>query len=64
MAHYARLAEDVAAHPAHADLGFLRIDAAPVITAVRAEALAWVAALSEAMRGEGLAALQVRAHGV
>lgn len=59
MAHYARLAADVAAQPPHLDLGFLRVACAPVIASVRVEALEWVQALCECMRALDMAALQV-----
>ena len=59
MAQYGRVAADAAAQPGHTDLGFLRVACAPVQAAVRAEALAWVAALCEAMRSIDIPALQV-----
>lgn len=59
MAHYGRVAAEAAAQPDHTDLGFLRVACAPVQAAVRAEALAWVAALCETMRSIDIAVLQV-----
>ena len=59
MARYTRVAAEAAAQPPYADVGFLRIACAPIQAAVRAEALAWVAALCEGMRAPDLAALQV-----
>ena len=59
MAAYTRIAAEAAAQPPHADVGFLRVAYAPVQAAVRAEALAWVAALCEGMRPPDVAALQV-----
>ena len=58
---YADLAEEIAAQPQHADIGFLRINATEVVSAATQHAQGWVALLLEAVHAAQLASVSVRA---
>ena len=58
---YAVLAEEIAAQPQHADIGFLRINTTEIVSAAAQHAQGWVALLLEAVHAAKLASISVRA---